>query len=884
MSPLSRFLKKISILFARNRFRGELDEEMVFHREQAEKENIAAGMTPEAARHAAMRQFGNATRLKEQSHEVVGFNLETVVQDLRFALRQLRKNPGFALTAILILALGIGSSLAIFAFVDAALIKPLPYANPTRLVEATESLALIPRANLSYADYVDWKRMNSVFSSLDVMTGTGYSLSTPTGTVPVPGIRVSAGFFRTLGIAPALGRDFLPSEEIPGASPVVLISYRTWQRRYGGRSDVVGQPVNLSGIAHTIVGVLPGDFQFAYRDNAEFWEPLQPTRECEKRRSCHNLVGIARLRDGVTVKAALAQMQSIARQLERQYPDSNRGQSASVMPLSTAIVGDIQPNLLVLLGGAGLLLFIACINVASLLLVRSESRRREIAVRGALGASRTRLTAQFVTEGLALVSAGTLAGLALAYAGVAALTRLISKDELANMPYLRGLSLNAHVLLFAGTLALLAAVLFAATPMLHFRFSMLRDGLQEGGRASAGTMWRRMGANLVVVELATAVVLLSGAGLLGKSFYKLLHVDLGFDATHLATINVGLPDSAYSKDAQVVAFARQLIERVDALPGVQSAAITSQLPVSCNCNTDWVRFVGRPYNGIHNEVNERDVSAGFFSTIHARLLRGRYFADAEDGKQPKVIMINAAFARKYFPGEDPVGKRVGNTELTPDSIREIVGVVDDFKDASLDQEQWPAEYFAFNQSTDTYFTLMVRTAQDEKTVLPLLASTVHQVASDAAVEEGSTMTQYINDSQTAYLHRSAAWLVGGFAALALLLGVVGLYGVIAYSVSQRTREIGVRMALGAQRSAVYQLVLGEAGKLVAIGVVLGLAGSVAAGSIVTRTTTLLFRVHAWDATTLVAVALVLSIFALLASYLPARRAARVNPTEALRAE
>jgi macrolide transport system ATP-binding/permease protein len=441
--------------------------------------------------------------------------------------------------------------------------------------------------------------------------------------------------------------------------------------------------------------------------------------------------------------------------------------------------------------------------------------------------------------------------------------------------------LNAHVWLFTACLGVISGVLFSVTPIFHFRFSRMRDGLTEGGRGSAGTMWRRMGANLVVIELATAVVLLSGAGLLGKSLYKLLHVDVGFQSDHLATISVGLPDAAYSKDAQVVAFARQAISRVSSLPGVESAAITSVLPVACNCNTDWVRFVGKPYNGIHNEVNERDVSASFFPTLHTRLLRGRYFNDDEDGSKPMVVVINESFAKKYFPGEDPIGKRMGDTALTPKSIREIVGVVADFKDAGLEQEQWPAEYFHFNQNTDTYFSMLVRTHQDEQTILPLLAATIHKVSMDAAVEEASTMTDQINNSYTAYIHRSAAYLVGGFATLALVLGVVGLYGVIAYSVSQRTREIGVRMALGAQRSSVYQLVMGEAGRLIIFGVVIGLAGSVGAAMLMGK---LLFGVQAWDAETLVSVAIVLAVSAMLASYFPARRAASVNPTEALRAE
>ncbi|MGA2561375.1 MAG: ABC transporter permease [Terracidiphilus sp.] len=871
----------MALLFRRRRFNSELDEEMAFHREQVEKDLIADGMPAKAARYAAMRQFGNATRVRERSHEVVRFKMETVVQDLRFALRQLRKNPGFALTAILILALGIGASVAIFAFVDAALVKPLPYADPTRLVAVNESTAAFSQNPISYANYVDWKRLNTVFSSMEVFTGTGYAFNTPTGTEPVPGERVSAGFFSTLGVRPVLGRDFRAGEDAAGASPTVLLSYGTWQKRFGGRADVIGESVNLSGEAHTIVGVLPKDFQFAPRDNAEFWVALRPTRECERRRSCHNLSSLARLKDGVSVASALMQMKSIAAELEKEYPGDNRGASASIMPLSESIVGGIRPILLVLLGGAGLLMLIACVNVSSLLLVRSESRRREIAVRGALGASRSRLNRQFVTEGLLLIVVGTAIGLLLADGGMKLLVGMISRDMMIGMPFLRGLGMSMHVLVFAAGLSTLAAVLFSVTPILHFRFSKMRDGLTEGARGSAGMLWRRMGSNLVVVELATAVVLLTGAGLLGKSLYKLLHVDVGFKADHLVTINVGLPDAAFSKDAQVVAFGRDAVRRIEGLPGVESAAITSQLPVTCNCNTDWVRFVGKPYNGIHNEVNERDVTSEFFQTIHAKLLRGRYFNDAEDGSKPMVIMVNESFVEKYFPGEDPIGKRVGDTALTPKSIREIVGVVADFKDAGLDQDQWPAEYYHFNQNTDTYFSMLVRTRGDEKTVLPALAGAIHQVSSQAAVEEATTMTQNISDSYTAYLHRSAAYLVGGFAVLALVLGVVGLYGVIAYSVSQRTREIGVRMALGAQKGSVYRLILGEAGRLILIGVIVGLAASIWASTAMGK---LLFGVQRWDVGTLMLVAIVLGGSAMIASFIPARRAASVNPTEALRAE
>lgn len=567
MTRFLSFVKKLSILFRRERFRSELDEEMAFHQAQAENDLIAGGMTREAAKYEAARRFGNPARLKERSHEAIGFHAETVVQDLRFALRQLSKNRVFAATAILILGLGIGASVAIFAFVDAALIKPLPYPEPTRLMAVNESTELFPRNNLSYPDYMDWKRMNTVFSSMDVYEARRYEFSTPSGAESVHGMLVSTGFFRTLGIQPALGRDFLPGEDAVGTSPVVMLRYGAWQKRFGGRPDVVGQSVNLSGVTYTVVGVLPQDFEFAPREVAEFFEPLRPTSECDKRRSCHDLDAVGRLKDGVAVSAAMAQMKSIAGQLEKQYPDSNRGNSASVIPLSDAIVGEIRPILLVLLGGAGLLLLIACVNVSSLLLVRTESRRHEIAVRGALGASRTRLSWQFVTEALTVVASGTTIGLGLAYLGMKGLSGLISKDWMEGMPFLHGLGLNPHVLIFTACLSLFAGILFSATPILHFRLSDMRDGLTEGTRGSAGRLWRRMGANLVVVELATAVVLLAGAGLLGKSFYKLLHEDLGFTADHLATVNVHLPESEYPKDEQRVAFEHALLERASTLPG-----------------------------------------------------------------------------------------------------------------------------------------------------------------------------------------------------------------------------------------------------------------------------------------------------------------------------
>jgi macrolide transport system ATP-binding/permease protein len=807
--------------------------------------------------------------------------MNTLIQDLRYTLRQLRKSPGFAGTAILILAMGMCASIAIFGFVDAALIKPLPYSNPARLVEVTESVAMIPRANLSYPDYLDWKRLNQVFGSMDVYDGTGYLLRTPSGTEPVPATRVSDGFFRALGITPLLGRDFYAGEDLPAAPKTVMLSYTTWQKRFGGSRDVIGETVTLSGVPFTIVAVLPESFQFAPRGNAEFWTTLHASDSCALRRSCHNLTGIARLKDGISVEMALANMKSIARQLELQYPADNRDQGAFVAPLSEVMVTDIRPILLALLGGAGLLLVIACVNVSSLLLVRSESRRREIAVRGALGASRARLIRQFITEGAAIVAAGGVLGLAAAGAAMNILTRLISKDMLTGMPYLSGLSLNSHVLTFAAVVSVFALALFSVPPLARLPLTKLREGLNQGGRGYAGTLWRRFGAHLVVVEMAIAVVLLVGAGLLGKSFYRLLHVDVGFQIDHLATLEVALSDASYAKDEQVVAVTRQIVNRIRSLPGVQSVGFSTVLPVSFNGNTDWIRFVGRPYHGEHNEVNQREVSSAFFSTLQAKLLRGRYFTDADDASKPQAVVINETLAKKYFPGEDPVGKRIGDTELTPKSIKEIVGVVEDVKDGSLDSDTWPAVYYAFNQNPDTYFSLILRTSQSESSVLPSLAPAIHEIDSGIGTMNETTMTARINDSPTAYLHRSSAWLVGGFASMALLLAVVGLYGVIAYSVNQRTREIGVRMALGAQRGSVCQLIMKEAGWVAGVGIALGLLGSIGAATLIRG---LLFGVRSWDAATLIAVSGVLAISALLASYVPARRAAKVDPMVALRCE
>lgn len=884
MNSIGYFLRKLALLIRRERYNRELEEEMAFHREQAEGELTAEGMPRDAAHFAAARQFGNAVHLQEQSHEIVAFRSESVWQDFRFAVRQLRKNPAFAATAILVLALGIGASVAIFAFVDAALIKPLPYEDPSRLVQLFESISLGPRFHLSYLDYLDWKRENKVFQSLDVFTPYpfGFLLNTPTGTQKVDGARVSADFFRTLGVGPVLGRSLLAQDEQPSAPRTALLSYSAWQRRFGGQKDVLGKTVVLDGDPTTIVGVLPQDFHFAPAEPADFWAIERASGGCEKQRGCHNLFGVARPKLGVSFVTAFADIKTIADQLERQYPDSNRGNRAYMMTLSDVIVGDIRPILLVLLGGAGLLLMIATVNVASLLLVRSESRRREMAVRSALGASGARLIRQFVTEGLTLVAGASAIGLALAYLAMQLIVRLIPKDALASMPYLNGLGLNVRVVLFACAVSLLTGVLFSLTPALRLPAGDLREALSEGGRGSANVIWRRFGANLIVIELAMAVVLLVGAGLLGKSFYRLLHVETGLQPDHLAMLHVAADGPAYSKDEPEIALERQVFAGVSGLPGVSSVAITSNLPLGNGDGTTSFQIVGHPYHGEHNgyEVAYRQVSAGYFSTLQARLSSGRYFSEDEDKSKPLVAVINQEMAKLLFPGVDASGKRIYYDD-DPKRIIQIAGVVDDIQEGQLDAAPRAAIYVPFNQNPTSDFAIVARSAQEEDSLLPAMARVVHQIDPGLAAYEPVTMKERIHDSPAAYLHRSSAWLVGGFAALALLLGVVGLYGVIAYSVSQRTREIGVRIALGAQRGAIYGLILKEAGWLTGAGIAVGLVCSVAAATLMRA---LLFGVQFWDISTLAGVSLILAIAALLASYIPAHRAAAVDPVEALRAE
>ncbi|WP_213804773.1 ABC transporter permease [Granulicella sp. dw_53] len=869
-------------MFKRTRSTDDFAEEIKAHLELEAEELRREGLSDDEARRRAYIAFGNVGAAQERFYlrdRMVWF--DNRMRDIRFAIRQLIKNPGFTTTAILVLALGIGASVATFGFVDAALLETLPYTNPSQLMSVNESSDESPRWPLSYPDYLDWQRMNHSFSSLDVYNNTGYILNTSSGAEPVQAERVSGGFFQTLGVQPMLGRDFYPGENRPGGPNVLLLSYGAWLHRFGARSDAVGQTVDLDDRAFTVIGVLPRGFSFAPAGSAEFWVPLNSFSDHEKMRGFYTFWGIGRLRPGVTAQAALAEMNPIAKQLQRQYGITGLDLSANVVPLTEVIVGDVRPILLTLLGGAILLLLIAYVNVGSLVLVRSESRRREVAIRGALGATQARLAEQFVTEGLLLGLLGSLAGMMVAAGIMKLLGSLVPKGMASKMPFLGDVGLNPHTVAFGAAVATLAVLLLAVTPTLRLSSLKVREEMADGDRGSGTRLWRRLGANLVVVELVIAVVLLAGAGLLGRSLYRLLHVPLGFDPNHLATMSVMAPGTTYKNDEQVIGLYREIVGRLSSLPGLKTAGLTSMLPVQCNCATDRIHFPGRPDHGEHNEVDERHVSPGYLPTLKAALLRGRYFTEADDPSHPRVAVINQALARKYFPNQDPIGQRIANDESGRPSVWEIVGVVDDVREGPLDVESWPAEYFPINQTRQNGFSLVVRTSQDAGSMLPVLVNTLHQIDPNLAISNETTMTGKIGATQAALLHRSSAWLVGGFAAIALILGVVGLYGVIAYSVSQRTREIGVRMALGAQRSSVYTLVMRQAGWLTATGLTIGLICSVGSSLLIRS---LLFGVEAWDALTLSLVALLLAAASMTASFLPARRAASVNPVEALRAE
>jgi predicted permease len=625
---------RLRSLFHAARVDRELDEELRYHLEREIEERLAAGVDRDEARVSARRRMGAIAQNMEECRDMRRVNfVEHRIQDLRFAVRQLLKHRGFAATATLTLALGIAASVAIFGFVDASLIRPLPYEDPSRLVTVFGARSDVSssqrRGMVSYLSFADWRARNRAFSSMAAYdVRAGFELTTATGPQRVSGLRVTSGFFRTLGVTPVLGRDFDRSEEGPAAPATVVLAHGAWLTHFGGRPDIVGQAITLQGEPHTVVGVLPRDFHFAMSDYAGFWLTIRKTQACWENRACRSMQAMARLADGVSLQMAASDMDGILQDLRRQYPERNP-ETARVVPLTEAILGNVRPILLMLLGGSGFLLLIACMNVVSLLLARSDSRSREIAVRDALGASSGRLGAQFATEAVVLVACGAVVGLTLAAWVMHLLESLVSPDMVSRMPYLHGISVNVRSVAFAGGVSLVAAVVFALTPILRLPRSDRLEGLKEGSRGTAGTTWQRFGRHLVTTQLALAMVLLVGAGLFGKSLYRLLTIDTGFTIDRVTVVSVA-PVVASQRTELPGALARHVAERVALIPGVASVGYADHLPLGSLAPSSFFWVMGRSESDqLKEDWPVRRVSAGFFASLQARLVRGRYFTEEE---------------------------------------------------------------------------------------------------------------------------------------------------------------------------------------------------------------------------------------------------------------
>jgi macrolide transport system ATP-binding/permease protein len=828
----------------------------------------------------ARRAFGNVTLIEERRWAAWQWSTwESSFADLRFALRQLRTAPTFFVTAILVLALGIGASVTVFAFVNAALIKPLPYRDPTRLVALFGSTTSCGECSLSYLDYQDWIRANSVFRSVAIWESTAYLWHNSAGVEALRAGRVSGGFFATLGVTPAQGRLFYATDDMPAAPRTVVLPYATWQHYFGGRADIIGQAIRLDDDTYTVIGVLPRDFQFAPRA-AELWVTIHDFNPCDRDRSCRQFSGLARLKDGVSVTAALANLRAVAAQLQKQYPESNTEQDALVEPLTTSITGEIQPVLLLLLAGSVLLLLIACVNLAGLLLIRAENRRREMAVRNALGGSVARLGRQLMIEAALLVALSLLFGLAAAKVAVQVLASQIPERVLRGMPYFRSVGFDRRVVCFAAVAVLFSWVLCTVAPFSQLFGTELRARLENGARGSSRA-WRRFGSNLVVVEMALAIVLLVAAGVLGKSFYRILQVDLNFNPDHLATLEIDANAGYDTKDKQLV-LARRVTEALTRYPGVESVGIVKgQLPVTCNCDTNSYRVQGRPWNDTQQLAVTRTVSSTYLTTLQARLLSGRLITETDNDVHTPVVLINQTMAHQFFHGEDPIGQTIGDEMLSPASLHQVIGVIDDVREGELDAAIYPAVYFPLNQNPGNYLFVVVRTAQDSAIALPGIVAAIHSLNLGIGMRNEFTMGEHLHHGAAYYLHSSAAWLAGSFAGCALILGVIGLYGIIAYSVSQRSCEIGIRMALGAGRSSIRRLIIGEAALLVLLGLTFGIVASLLA---VRFLQVLLFGVRSWDFTVFTVISLVFTAVALIAAWIPADRAAATDPMRALRDE
>jgi putative ABC transport system permease protein len=812
--------------------------------------------------------------------------MEALLKDIHYAFRQLIKHPGFSLIAILVLALGIGANTAIFSVVNAVLLRPLPYRAPEKLVWlwGTNPLNDIPKESASYPDFADWREQAQSFETMAAYARTSPILTEGDGEPErLPGAAVIGDFFSVLGVEPALGRKFLPEENEQGKGRVVILSHDLWQRRFGADPKVAGRQITVNGNPHTVVGVMPAGFQDpapAARKAVQMWLPLTVSDNMRSSRRSDFLYVIARLKPDATIDRARAEMKGIASRLEKQYPETNTSWSVIVESLHETLTGDIRPALLLLLGAVAFLLLIACANVANLLLARASSRQREISIRAALGASRGRVIRQLLTENILLSVAGGALGLVIAVWGIHVLLALSP----GNIPRLDSIGIDGQVLLFTLGMSLVTGVIFGLAPALTASKANLNDTLKEGGRgAMEGASGRRMRNVLAVAEIALSLVLLVGAGLLIRSFMQLQQVKPGFNPQHVLSVELSLPPAKYKEDAQVNQFFDQLLAAVAQQPGVEAATVSTDLPLGGNADFLAFSVEGRPLLPTDKtpDAEARVISPDYFRTLQIPVRNGRVFTDRDVAGVPDVAVINETLARKYFPGADPIGKRVtfGDPKAPDVEWFTVVGVVGDVHGTRLSEEPYAQIYTSYRQTPRRAFTLIVRTAGEPSLMLKQIREQIWSLDRQQPLYNVRTFDQVL--AQAVARPRFNMLLIAILAGVALVLAAVGIYGVISYSVTQRTHEIGIRMALGANATDVLKLVVGQGMLLAGIGLALGL---IAAFAVTRIMSSLLFGVSATDPPTYFGLALLLGAIAFLACYLPARRATKVNPVTALRAE
>ena len=818
--------------------------------------------------------------------------MNTFFNDLRYGVRMLAKHPGVTAIAVLTLALGIGANTAIFSAVNAVLLNPLPYKEPDRLVALWEDVPGQGRWRVAPGNFLDWKKQNTVFEDVAAF---GFSSMTLTGDgepEQLIGTRVSAGYFAVVGVNPVLGRPFLSEEHELGKGQVVILGHNFWQRRYGGDKNIVNRNITLDGLSYTVVGVMPSGIYPTWpttsghltfdEQQQQFWVPMSFRPQWATVRYSHVLGVVARLKSGITLKQATADMDSIAARLAAEYTE-NQGKKIIVNQFMNEVVGDVRPALFTLLGAVALVLLIACANVAGLLLAQHAARNKEIAIRAALGARRTRLVRQFFVEGLLLSFIGTAAGLAIAAAG----TKLLLQFVPAGVPRLAQVSLDWRVLGFTMLISLVTCLIFGLIPAWHASKPDLHTAMEQSGRTlSPGASRLRFRQVLVVFQVSIAVMLVIGAGLLIKSFWILQRVDPGFRAEGILVAELTLPNSRYADPVQINNFHDQVLERISTLPGVKSATMAYDHPLQSNW-VDSFQIEGRVVSpdSPSMSANFIPVGPGYFDTVGVQLTAGREFTSQDDQDHPGVAIVNESFVKHYFPNENPLGQRL----RPPSPVRlwnnqrfalfEIVGVVRDVKLAGLTAPSEPAYYLPASQAPLQDMTLLVRTTTDPLSLVGAVRDAVLSLDPNQPISNVSTLEKVVDDSIAQ--RRLNMLLMGLFGGLALLLSAVGIYGLLSHAVTQRTQEMGIRMALGAQVSDVLKLVLRQGMMLALAGEAIGLAGAFALTRLIRG---LLFGVTPNDAMTFVVVAGVLATVALLACYLPARRATKVDPLVALRYE